>query len=527
MTDSTAAVRELTKARRRQRLAGIHWSDSIYRVYILGLGGGGLVWWVASALGKQRLSAEGQAEFVSWVPAVIGLLLGVAVFGGLRSGLRGGPIPLEPADVTHLLQSPVSRTITLRRPAAQQLRRGAFLGAVGLAIGGRMASPFAPGTAIRWTALGALMGACCGVLWMSVAMIASGRRLRPVPSQAAVLLATLPVVQSFRSRSFPAPLQVLGRAARLGAGGGTTRTSDLISLAVLIAGTVGAAIVGLNSATGLDLGRAQRRAALVDQMRFAVTTQDLRAVVLLRRQLGDELPRDRPWLTIPSGRGVERAVIARSARGIARWPGRRFARLVLIAAVAGLSAGFAWRGALPLFAVPGLLALMAGLDVVEPLSQDADHPTLLAGQPRHRGRLANRLIIVPFLVQAVAGLFGAAAGVAVVASSSPLSAGLVGAAVGLCVLWAAVGVLAGALSVAFGPPPLAMMLQTPEVGFFRMAMFPGLAAVLSALPLVLARLNVQNGSTPGAGLMRGLLISAVLCYFALTSLTAGGIRDRK
>ena len=46
---------------------------------------------------------------------------------------------------------------------------------------------------------------------------------------------------------------------------------------------------------------ARRRAGLVAQLRFAVTLQDIRTVVLLRRQLSQETPRNRPWIPMKRG----------------------------------------------------------------------------------------------------------------------------------------------------------------------------------------------------------------------------------
>ena len=50
-----------------------------------------------------------------------------------------------------------------------------------------------------------------------------------------------------------------------------------------------------------------RRSALVAQLRFAVTMQDLRTVVLLRRQLNQEQARRHPWLRLrPARSGSQR-----------------------------------------------------------------------------------------------------------------------------------------------------------------------------------------------------------------------------
>ena len=56
-------------------------------------------------------------------------------------------------------------------------------------------------------------------------------------------------------------------------------------------------VVGFLGLAGLSLEAAERRTSLVGQLKFAVTLQDLRTVLVLRRQLAMELPRSRPWIS--------------------------------------------------------------------------------------------------------------------------------------------------------------------------------------------------------------------------------------
>src|SRR5205823_3813849 len=84
------------------------------------------------------------------------------------------------------------------------------------------------------------------------------------------------------------------------------RSTGLVGAAVVLF-VVGAGVAGVG---GSSLEAAERRATLVGQIRFAVTVRDLRTVVVLRRQLSQELPRRRPWLPLPSwpsGAGWRRA----------------------------------------------------------------------------------------------------------------------------------------------------------------------------------------------------------------------------
>lgn len=527
-----AALSDLRKARRRHRLADVHWSDAIYRIYVFTLCVGGFVWWVIATLGSRPLDATGLASFTRWAPVAAGGMLAATLWGGLRSGLRGGPIAMEHAELVHVLGSPLPRQRVLRYPALQQLRRGIFIGAGVGAVGGRFTSPFVPGGGVRWSLVGALFGAICGALWMAAALVASGRRLRSLPAQSGAFMLSALTVANIWYPDFPAPLSVLGRGSLVALQTSKLERTHIISPALALTITFLLVFVlgmlAIVSCGGINVERAQQRAALVGQLRFAVTTQDLRAVVLVRRQLNSEIHRDQPWVRVPSGRGVERAVLARCARSLARWPPRRFVRLLLSGVVAGTAAQAGWRGALPLLLIPGLASFLAGLDVVEPLSQDADHLSLLASYPRHRGRLANRLIIVPALVMIVVGLVGAVAGwLSVLVFGGTLRGADLAPALGIGVVWALSGTLAAALSVAIGPPPFTMMLQTPELGFARVASLPGLAVASVGLPMFLARRSLTQGDAPGPMLLKSLAVALFVIYAALNVLTSAGVREPK
>src|SRR5690606_5620745 len=85
--------------------------------------------------------------------------------------------------------------------------------------------------------------------------------------------------------------------------------------------------VGFGLLGRASLEAAERRSSLVGQLRFAATMQDLRTVVVLRRQLAMELPRLRPWVRLRV-RGTGRLpVFTRGVRGVLRWPAARLARM--------------------------------------------------------------------------------------------------------------------------------------------------------------------------------------------------------
>jgi hypothetical protein len=535
--DPLSALSDLRKARRKNRLADVHWSDAIYRVYVFTLSVGGLTWWIIATLGSRPVNASGIASFVRQGPIALGLLLALSIWGGVRSGVRGGPIALEHAELVHVLGSPLPRERVLRYPAIQQYRRGFLIGAGVGAVAGRMTSPFVPGGGLRWAGVGALIGAVCGLLWMASALITSGRRLKSLPVQAVIGVLTFMSLTNLWFRRLPAPFTLFGRTLLLGLPAGTVARvkntgpfsiPPVIASLLTVLGAIAAVIAGVMWCRGINIERAQQRAALVGQLRFAVTTQDLRAVVLVRRQLNSEVHRRDPWIRVPSGSGVERAVLSRSARSFARWPARRFVRLLLLAGVSGMASRAAWEGAVPLLLVPGLAAFVAGLDVVEPLSQDADHLSLLASYPRHRGRLANRLIIVPLLVLVVVGIIGSLIGwLSAPLFQQSLALNQLGPTVGLGVVWAISGTLAAALSVTLGPPPFMMMIQTPELGFARMASLPTYAVASLGGPLLLAHRAVSKGNAGTTPLLQGIAGFVFISYALLNVLTSAGIREPK
>src|SRR5207237_3834791 len=92
----------------------------------------------------------------------------------------------------------------------------------------------------------------------------------------------------------------------------------------------------------------------------------------------------------------------RDGHGLLRWPAVREARVVLLAAGAGLALRGAWSGTTPLVVVAGLCVFVAALDVVEPLAQEVDHPDLGESLPMPEGRLHVRHL--PALVAAMVPL---------------------------------------------------------------------------------------------------------------------------
>src|SRR6202012_2438112 len=145
------------------------------------------------------------------------------------------------------------------------------------------------------------------------------------------------------------------------------------------------------------------------------SVQDLRTVILLRRQLASELPRRKPWIRLR--RTPANPVLRRDWQSYLRWPVVRIVRVVLIAVAAGGLAvgGFGLNPVL--FAVPGPLLLVAALDLIEPLAQESDHPTRRLVLPFTASELIRRHVWAPMTAMAFVLLVAAAT--AAVASGNP------------------------------------------------------------------------------------------------------------
>jgi hypothetical protein len=305
---------------------------------------------------------------------------------------------------------------------------------------------------------------------------------------------------------------------------------DLVGPAVAVA----ALVVGLLVVGGTSLEASERRAGLVGQIRFAATLQDLRTVIVLRRQLSQELPRQRPWLRLP--RAIPKAWLAhtrgtgsagrtgstadtasadpegggRAARlhvrrlpvwrrgwhGILRWPALRLARVAVLGAVAGLCMVGVWNGTSPLIVVAGLALYLAALDVTEPLAQEVDHPDRALSFDIAAGELHLRQVAPSAAFMVLVGVVGILAAAAITGGST--TTWEVGAIVVVPAALCALG--AGAMSVIKGPPP-ALSAQTvliPEAAGVRAVgrlLWPPIMSVLGVLPVLFARNAHQHSQS--------------------------------
>ena len=501
-------VGELRRQRRRNRLAELEWFEALYRAYLAAFVFGGGALFVSGFVPDEEASVATAADVLERGGVWLGVVAALAVAMGLRSGSRGGPLSLEEADVRLLLSAPVSRRAVLLRPAAQRLRSLVFAGSMAGAFAGQLAGRRLPGTELAWASSGAVFGATVGAAHVGIALATHGSRLRPWIATLAAL-----VVVGWQSSAavaeFTGPFDTLGDLALWGE---RTDPIDLVSVAVVIVvAMIGLAVVGRMSLEALS-----RRTSLVAQLRFAVTLQDLRTVMLLRRQLGHERTRTRPWIRLRRN-GGRRAEHRRAWHGLLRFPVGRLLRIVGLAIVAGLAARSALDGTTAAIVVSGVALFVVGLELVEPLAQEVDHGDRTDAIPLERGTLYVRLLLPSVGVSLVPMV--AIAGV-VSYSESPLLAVLVAAP-------AMVGGLAGAVVnvVSGAPDPIASSTKNnfmpPEVAgtmnIVRSA-WPVALSIAGGLPLVAARAAVESGDGAEAAAAR-ITIAVVLGFLLVLAWT--------
>ena len=289
--DLEGALVDWRRFRRQKRTADIHWIDALYRAYLTGILGLVAVAFTSSVVGDEPLRPSEISRVLADGPGWLGGLAAFAIALGLRSGSRGGPLALERTEVRHVLLAPVDRTAALRAPAVRQLRFLSFVGLVVGGIAGDLAARRLTGSAAAWIGTGALAGVTLVGLCVGAALVAAGTRLpRWVASAVGLVLVGSAIADgvgavglsptaSFGDLAlWPLRFRLAGLLPALGA------------LALLLA--------GLSLLGRISLEAAERRSTLVGQLRFAATLQDLRTVIVLRRQLAMELPRLRPWIQL-------------------------------------------------------------------------------------------------------------------------------------------------------------------------------------------------------------------------------------
>jgi hypothetical protein len=485
--DLEGALVDWRRFRRQKRTADIHWIDAFYQAYLTGIIGIVAVAVASGAVGDAPITASEKASVLANGPGWLGGLAAFALALGLRSGSRGGPLALERAEVRHVLLAPVDRTTALRAPAIRQLRFLGFVGLVAGGIAGDLAAQRVTGRSAAWIAVGALAGLALVGLSVGAALVAAGTRLhRWVASLAGLVLVGLAIADGVGAIG-ASPTAPFGDLVLWPLDFNVTGLIPVVLAVALV-------VIGLSLLGRISLEAAERRSTLVGQLRFAATLQDVRTVIVLRRQLAMELPRLRPWLRLPINGTGRVPVFVRGVRGLLRWPAARLARLILLAVVVGLCLRGTWSGTTPLVIVAGIALFIAGLDSVEPLAQEVDHPSRRDSTPLEAAEIHVRHIPAAVLTQVLV------AAVAVAVAAAP-GRGQVPAEVALIAFVPlALGGLGGALvSVLAGPAGISggWSLAPPEAQGIRLAFrtaWPPTIAIIGTLPVLFATLAEDNGN---------------------------------
>jgi hypothetical protein len=343
------------------------------------------------------------------------------------------------------------------------------------------------------------------VLFGAIAVVTHATRLpRPAATAIGVALVGWQLTVAFTG-SGVGPGDTFGGLALWGM---RTRPIELVAVAITLAAVAAAVLLSGR----LRVDALTRRAALVSQLRFAVTMQDLRTVIVLRRQLRNEHPRRVPWwrARLRSADTTGAAIRRRGWRSLARMPFARLARTVSLAVIAGGAAVATIRGTTPAVLGVGVALFAMSLELLEPLSQEIDHPDRTDGLPISRDTVLAGHLFVPAMAIVPFALVGAA----VVALFEPDAAG---AAFALAVPMAWVGACGAVVStVRDAPDPVARNAPwtPPEFAGFGTAMrvlIPLAVSSIAAIPVVAMR-EIPTVDT-AVRCSVGLLLFTAACWW--------------
>jgi hypothetical protein len=440
---------------------------------------------------------------------------------GLRSGSRGGPLAVEPAEVRFVLLAPVERRTALLGHALRQLRYACFVGAVVGGIAGHQAHRKLPGNTAAWIVCGVVAGVAVALTLVGGALLANGLRLRPwlaaIIGIALIGLAVWDVMGGPASpTSYVAGIALwpLDAATEVASSVGTD-VGDVLAILVV----AGLAAAGLSLLGRTSLEQLERRTSIVGQIRFAVTMQDLRTVIVLRRQLALDRPRDRPWFRM---RGFRRwPVWRRGWQGFLRFPAVRVGRVLVLALGMGVALGAALEGARAIVVIAGMIAFLLGLDLIEPLAQEVDQSPRTDAYPTERGKILWAHAAAPGVIGVVLGAVVVGGGALVVNGSEHLAVIAIAA---VPAVWA--GIAGAAISTVMGAPSGGggddSLVMPPEVAGMKIALrtvWPLVAAVLGAIPVLAAA--AASNRTPTAAATSALFLPLLLVF-----VTVGWLRYR-
>ena len=494
-------LHDLRRRRKRHRLGDIEWFDAAYRVYLVALFGGGTVLWISSSIKDSDASAQAIADVARNGPALIGMITALAFMAALRSGAQGGPLALEAPDVVYVMLSPVDRMRALLKPVTQRARSAASLSATFGAIVGQLAGRRLPGTPIAWAASGAAFGAFTAILWAGTALVAHAIRLQ-LWMATSVGFAIVAWQGAALALHIPGPANTAGSLAMWG-----WRQNAVDLVFPVFAITV--LIIGICMLQQTSLDALARRSSLVAQLRFAVTMQDLRTVILLRRQLNQEQTRGHPWVGVP--RWIKHPIPRRGVASVARFPLTRLVRMTAVAAMAGVFQAMVVRGTTPALIGTALMLFVLGLEVMEPLSQEIDQPDRTDSLPIERGELLVRHLIAPAIALVPFAAVAAVCAVAVLGTSAAIAPAAILALP--TVLGGAAGGVVSIVRDAPDPTSSTQAFLPPEMAGMSSAMRVGIPIVVSALAsatvLIVRRADQLGTSLDGAAL-RGAVGATLL-----------------
>ncbi len=513
------ALRAMRNQRRRHRVADMEWFEALYKVYIAAFLGGSAILFLSGLSTDTPLTTQQMTNLLAHAPHAVGLIAAVVVFIGLRSGANGGPIAVEEPEVRHVLLAPLNHAAVLRHPAIQRLRTFAFAGAIAGGTANQLLGrrvPNAPSLVV-FAMWGAIAGALLGMLFIIAALIVHGLGFaRWMATALATVLAGWQVIVTFNDSHIAGPFDTIGSISLWWSRHSYIDIVGVVAILVL-------AIFAIALAGRLSLEALSRRSSLVSQMKFAVTLQDIRTVVLLRRQLSQEHMRVKPWVKVPKALRKD-VVIGRGFRSMAHFPLRRVIRMKLLTMTGAAALVAAWRGTTPAVVVAGLMFFIVGLDAVEPLSQEVDQPDRTDALPHDRGLLMVKHLAVPALFMfpfLLAGVF--VAYVAEPHTSTLMYSVLLGIPALLGgVAGAAINAVKGAPDPAGGATQgLAMPPEVAGMTTMVRAVWPPAVAVIASLPVLATRHGFETGID-----MLGNTLRAAGGVVILLILVGGWVRQR-
>jgi hypothetical protein len=515
------ALHAMRTERRKHRVADMDWFEALYRVYISAFLGGGAILFLSGLTGDKPLLGPDLQNVIANTPHAVGLVASIIVFLGLRSGANGGPIAVEEPEVRHVLLAPIPHSAVLRHPAIQRLRTFAFMGAIAGATANQLLSRRveASGTSlVVWALWGAIAGSLMAMLFVIAALLIHGLGVsRWLTTALGTALVGWQGAVTFGDTNTVGPFDFIGSISRWWRNG--VQLQDVVGIVAVLA----FAALAVYLAGNLSLEALSRRSALVSQMKFAVTLQDIRTVVLLRRQLSQEHMRVKPWVKVP--RIFRRDIIVgRGLRSLMHFPWRRIMRMSLLTMTAAAALVMTFRGTSPAIVVAGLLLFIVGLDAVEPLSQEVDQPDRTDSLPIERGLLMTKHLIVPAVAMTPLLLAGVFTAFVLEPHSSTIAYSFL---VGIPAVLA--GVAGASINAVKGAPDpvgganqgLALPPEMSGMGTVLRAAFPPAISIIGCLPVIALQRSVENDSLIFANTLR-----ASLGVLLVLGLVAGWVRQR-